>query len=97
MEIFSRECSFIHRKSLLWSKKGKWRQETCQWDNFINDVITKKRRLWKVWKNVGSKKDYVKAKKVARRAAFTAKRKALDDKFSNRDDIALFRIAKQIS
>ena len=84
-------------KVCCWSKQGKWRQETWQWDNFINDVITKKRRLRKVWKNGGSKEDYVKAKKVARRAAFTAKRKALDDKFSNRDDVALFRIAKQIS
>ena len=30
-------------------------------------------RLWKVWKNGGSKEDYSKAKKVAKRAAFTAK------------------------
>ena len=27
---------------------------------------------------------------------FTAKRMALDGKFSNKDDVALFRIAKQI-
>ena len=55
-----------------------------------------KRRLWKIWKNGGSKENYVKAKKVAKQALFIAKRKALDDKFSNKNDVALFRIAKQI-
>ena len=49
-----------------------------------------------VWKNGGSKEDYAKAKKVAKGAVFTAKRKALNDKFSNKDDVALFRKAKQI-
>ena len=53
-----------------------------------------KRRSWKVWKNGGSKEDYAKAKKVAKRAVFTAKRKALDDKFSDKDDVTLFCIAK---
>ena len=55
-----------------------------------------KRRLWKVWKNGSSKEDYAKAKKVAKHTVFTAKRKALDEKFSNKDDVALFHIAKQI-
>ena len=44
----------------------------------------------------GSKEDYAKAKKVAKRAVFIATRKGLDEKFSNKDDVALFRIAKQI-
>ena len=49
------------------------------------------------WKNGGgNKEDYAKAKKVAKQAIFTTKRKALDDKFSNKDDVALFHIAKQI-
>ena len=56
----------------------------------------KKRRLWKVWKNVGIKEDYAKAKKVAKCDVFTAKRKASDEKFSKKDDFVLFRIAKQI-
>ena len=59
----------------------------------MNDVITEKRRLWKVWKNGGSKENYPKAKKVVKRAVFTTKRKVLDDKFGNKDDVALFRIA----
>ena len=46
--------------------------------------------------NGGSKEDYAKAKKVAKSAVFTATRKALDEKLSNKDDVALFRIAKQI-
>ena len=79
-----------------WLKKGNWRQQAWVWDNSINDVITEKRRLWKVWENVGSKEDYAKAMKVAKCAVFTAKRKSLDDKFSNKDYVALFRIAKQI-
>ena len=37
-----------------------------------------------------------KPRKFAKRAVFTTKRKVLDDKFSNKDDVALFRIAKQI-
>ena len=44
------------------------------------------RRLWKVWKNDGSKEDYAKAKKVV----FT-KRKALVDKLSGKDEVAVFR------
>ena len=85
------------KKVCGWSKKGKWRQQIWWWDNFVNKVITEKRRLWKVWKNGGgNKEDYAKAKKVAKQAIFTTKRKALDDKFSNKDDVALFHIAKQI-
>ena len=37
-----------------------------------------------------------KPRKLQKRAGFTAKRKTLDDKFSNKDDVALFRIAKPI-
>ena len=54
-----------------------------------------KRRLWKVWKNGGSQEDYAKAKKVAKCAVFTAKRKALDEEFGNEDGV-LFCMAKQI-
>ena len=72
-------------------------QQTWWRDNSINDVITEKRRLWKVWKNGGSKEDYAKAKKVAKHAVFTAKRKILDENFSTKDDVALFCVAKHIS
>ena len=71
-----------------WSKKARWRQQTWWWDNSINDAITGKRRLWKVCKNGGSKEDYDIAKKVAKRAVFTAKRKTLDDSFNNKDDVS---------
>ena len=69
-----------------WSKKG---------NTSINDIITEKRRLCKFLENGDSKEDYAKGKKVAKLVAFTAK-KALDDKFSDKDDVALFHIAKQI-
>ena len=54
------------------------------------------RRLWRVLKNVGSKENYAKATKVAKRVVFTAKRKVLDEKFSDKDDVTLFHVAKQI-
>ena len=95
-KYFKESVLSVTEKVCGWSKKGKWRQQTWWWDNSINDIIKEMRRLWKVWKNGGSKEDYAKAKKVANRAVFTAKRTALDDKFSNKDDVALFRIAKQI-
>ena len=82
-------------KERVLSATEKKRLQTWWWDNFINYVIMKKRRLWKVWKNGGSKEDYAKAKKVAKYAVFTAKRKALDEEFGNEDDI-LFCMAKQI-
>ena len=47
-------------------------------------------------KNVGSKENYAKAMKVAKRVVFTAKRKVLDEKFSDKDDVTLFHVAKQI-
>ena len=55
-----------------------------------------KRRLWKAWKKGGSKEDYIKAKQVAKRTVFATKKKALNDKFNDKDVTALFRIAKQI-
>ena len=39
------------------SKNGKWRKQTWRWDISINDAVNKKRRLWKIWKNGGSKED----------------------------------------
>ena len=55
-------------KERVLSAIEKKRLQTWWWDNFINYVIMKKRRLWKVWKNGGSKEDYAKAKKVAKYA-----------------------------
>ena len=45
---------------------------------------------------VAVRKIRLKPRKFAKRAVFTTKRKVMDDKFSNKDDVALFRIAKQI-
>ena len=69
------ECSFSHRKSFWLVKEGQMETTDMVGDNSINEVITEKRRLWKVWKNGGSKEDYAKAKKIAKRAVFTAKKR----------------------
>ena len=61
------------------SKNGKWLKQTWWWDNSVNDAVKEKRRLWKIWKNGGSKEDYVLAKKVAKRRVFPAKKKAEKD------------------
>ena len=43
------------KKFVVDQRKANGRQQTWQWDNSFNDVITEKRKLWKVWENGGSK------------------------------------------
>ena len=95
-KYFKQSVLSATEKPCGWSKKDKWRQQAWWWNDSINNVIMEKRRLWKVWKNGDRKEDYAKAKKVAKCAVFTAIRKVLDEKFSNKDDVALFYIATQI-
>ena len=45
--------------------------------------MKEKRRLWKIWKNDGSKDDYVLAKKVAKRREFAAKKKVEKEKIKD--------------
>ena len=60
--------------------------------------LMKKRRLFKIWRKVGSKEDYTLAKKVAKQTVFAAKKKAEIEKLKNveNDDVTVFRIAKQM-
>ena len=80
------------------SKKGKWHKETWWWDDSVNYAVSEKRRLFKIWKKGGSKDDYTLAKKVAKQTVFTAKKKAEKEKLKDieKDDITVFRIAKQM-
>ena len=67
------------------SKNGKWRKRTWWWLVQLMMQWTKKGD-WKIWKNSGSKEDYVLAKKVAKPRMFTAKKKAekkKDEKYWN--------------
>ena len=57
------------------SKNGKWLKQTWWWDNSVNDAVKEKRRLWKIWKNGGSKEDYVLAKKVDKRRVLQQRNK----------------------
>ena len=61
------------------SKNGKWRKQTWWW--LVQLMMQwKKKGDWKIWKNSGSKEDYVLAKKVAKPRMFTAKKKAEKEK-----------------
>ena len=65
------------------SENGKWRKQTWWWDISVNDTVKEKGKLWKIWKNGGSKEDYVLAKKVAKRRVFAAKKKAKKEKMKD--------------
>ena len=54
--------------------KTKRKQKTWEWDKPINE-LTEKKRLWKLWKNGGSKADYITAEQFVKRVVFEAKRK----------------------
>ena len=41
------------------SKNGEWRKQTWWWDSSVNDAVKEKKRPWKIWKNGGSKEDYI--------------------------------------
>ena len=59
--------------------------------------MKEKRRLWKIWKNDGSKDDYVLAKKVAKRREFAAKKKVEKEKIKDIEtDTHIYCIAKQM-
>ena len=78
------------------SKNGKWRKQTWWW--LVQLMMQwKKKGDWKIWKNSGSKEDYVLAKKVAKPRMFTAKKKAEKENMKNIEtDTHTYRIAKQV-
>ena len=65
--------SWIHLKNALleaaestcgWTKGGRVRHsETWWWNDEVENTIKAKRTAWKLWKNGGSKDDYIQAKR----------------------------------
>ena len=60
--------------------------------------MKEKGRLWKIWKNGGSKKHYILAKKVPKQWVFAEKKKAEKEKMKDikTDTHIVYRIAKQM-
>ena len=81
-----------------WTKKKNMRKESWWWDESVNVAVTRKRRLFKAWRNGGNKEDYLAAKRASNHAVYVAKKKAEADKFSRVevDSAEIFRIAKQM-
>ena len=81
-----------------WTKKRPMRRQTWWWSDAVNSAVKTKRKLWKAWKKGGSKEEYMKAKRDAKRAVYGAKKEAEESKFRDlkggNDNI--FRIAKQM-
>ena len=81
-----------------WTKKKNLRKESWWWDDSVSEAVTKKRRLWKAWKNGGCKEEYLLAKRASKRAVYTAKKTAEEARFSKVKDGSedIFKIAKQM-
>ena len=80
------------------TKKPLRKRETWWWTDEVKVVINEKRRLWKIWKQGGSKEEYLNAKRVAKRSVYLAKKNAEIRRFSNLQPglVDIFKIAKQI-
>ena len=84
-----------------WTRGGKARHtETWWWNNEVDQRIKDKRRLWKLWKQGGSKVDYLAVKKIAKKAVYNAKKEAQEARFteinSERDCNKIFKLAKKM-
>ena len=74
-------------------------KETCWWDDSVNKVVVKKRRLWKAWKKRAvSKDEHLVAKRASRHVVYAAKKVAQEKKFRciKEHDTRIFKIAKQM-
>ena len=80
------------------SKNHNWRKETWWWNDEVDTTIKSKRKAWKAWKNGGSRDEYNRAKAIAKKAVFLAKKAAEEARFarveSNPSEI--FKIARQM-
>ena len=84
-----------------WTRGGCPRhKETWWWNNEVDNVIKEKRKTWKLWKNGGSKEEYLKTKKAAKTAVYYAKKDAQTEQFSsinnNSDKNRIFKMAKRL-
>ena len=55
---------------------------TWWWNNEISAVIEEKRRCWKLWKQGGSKEEYLEAKRATKRLVHAAKKIAEENEFA---------------
>ncbi len=83
--------------------KGPPRHRVTWWCNdFVDEAVKEKHRLWKAWKKGSSKEEYLEAKRAAKRAVYDAKKIAEEERFRDvlrrEDDRAeVFKIAKQMT
>ena len=80
------------------TKKRNRNRVTWWWDDQVSVAIAEKRKKWKAWKEGGSKEEYLKAKRSAKKAVYTAKKAAEDEKFANLKPgmKEIFKMAKQM-
>ena len=74
---------------------------TWWWNDNVAQAVEEKRRLFRLWKNGGSKRNYLEAKKAAKRAVYDARKLAEEERFGDvlrREDdrVEVFKIAKQM-
>ena len=50
-----------------WTTSGcTWHREIWWWNSEVNNAVNGKQKAWKLWKNGGTKEEYLKAKKAAK-------------------------------
>ena len=82
-----------------WTRGPPRHKVTWWWNDDIEEAVKEKRRLWKSWKDDGSKGKYLEVKRAAKRAVYHAKKAAEEERFGNvlrrEDDRAeVFKIAR---
>ena len=84
-----------------WTKGPPRHMVILWWNDNIDTAVKETGKLWKSWKQGGSKEDYLEAKRTARRGVYDTKRTAELQRFGNvlrrEDDKAqVFKIVKQM-
>ena len=80
------------------TKNRQQKRVTWWWDDTVSSMITEKRKMWKAWKKGGCKEDYLNAKRKAKKAVYTAKKAAEEEKFTNLKPgmREIYKMAKQM-
>ena len=84
-----------------WTRGGKQqKRKTWWWNDYVDEVIKQKRKLWKEWQNGGDKKKYLVAKRTAKATVYDAEKKAqsenLSDLESKHGKNYVFKFAKRM-
>ena len=73
-------------------------KETWWWNKTVDNPVKMKCKVWKKWRNGGSKEEYLKAKRVAKAAVYFSKKDAQAEQcasINNTDKNQIFKIAKR--